>query len=258
MRERLSLRVPERLKPQFGSPVGGPLAPSGRRGACSRALLSATPASFARVHARLREGDSRPRVATPSAWVAQVSSGVLGRRNRAGTGLRNSRRAARAPTTSSAEPVSSTSLRPLTNAVLTGSTRSRRPATARVPAELTPAPRAWESSSCRSRERVLDAILQEGSERRDPNGHASSMASAAQCDPRIGQLTREALVDQEGAGCDPGRPGPIPERSPPGRLDAAGRMTLQAIRDTLNAEQVPTPRGGRLWRPTSLRAVLAG
>lgn len=33
-------------------------------------------------------------------------------------------------------------------------------------------------------------------------------------------------------------------------------MTLQAICDTLNAEQVPTPRGGAEWRPTSLRSVL--
>lgn len=33
-------------------------------------------------------------------------------------------------------------------------------------------------------------------------------------------------------------------------------MTLQAICDTLNEEQVPTPRGGAEWRPTSLRSVL--
>lgn len=33
-------------------------------------------------------------------------------------------------------------------------------------------------------------------------------------------------------------------------------MTLQAICDTLNAEDIPTPRGGAEWRPTSLRSVL--
>ena len=33
-------------------------------------------------------------------------------------------------------------------------------------------------------------------------------------------------------------------------------MTLQAICDTLNAEGVPTPRGGTHWRPTSLRSIL--
>ena len=34
-------------------------------------------------------------------------------------------------------------------------------------------------------------------------------------------------------------------------------MTLQAICDLLNDEGIPTARGGRLWRPTSLRAVFA-
>lgn len=57
-----------------------------------------------------------------------------------------------------------------------------------------------------------------------------------------------------------GRPG-RPSSTPPAvaerirELRAQG-MTLQAICDTLNAEQVPTPRGGAEWRPTSLRSVL--
>jgi hypothetical protein len=38
-------------------------------------------------------------------------------------------------------------------------------------------------------------------------------------------------------------------------LRAAG-LSLQASCDTLNAEGVPTPRGGTTWRPTSLRAIL--
>jgi DNA invertase Pin-like site-specific DNA recombinase len=38
-------------------------------------------------------------------------------------------------------------------------------------------------------------------------------------------------------------------------LRAAGN-TLQAICDLLNAEGVPTPRGGTQWRPSSLRAIL--
>jgi DNA invertase Pin-like site-specific DNA recombinase len=38
-------------------------------------------------------------------------------------------------------------------------------------------------------------------------------------------------------------------------LRSEGR-TLQAICDVLNAERVPTPRGGATWRPTSLRAIL--
>ena len=56
----------------------------------------------------------------------------------------------------------------------------------------------------------------------------------------------------------PGRPTSTP-------MDLAERiremrdrgLTLQAICDTLNREGVPTPRGGALWRPTSLRAILA-
>ena len=42
------------------------------------------------------------------------------------------------------------------------------------------------------------------------------------------------------------------------RIRAMSRdgATLQAICDALNADNIPTPRGGALWRPTSLRAVL--
>jgi DNA invertase Pin-like site-specific DNA recombinase len=36
----------------------------------------------------------------------------------------------------------------------------------------------------------------------------------------------------------------------------AGGETLQGICDLLNAEGVPTPRGGTHWRPSSLRAIL--
>jgi DNA invertase Pin-like site-specific DNA recombinase len=35
----------------------------------------------------------------------------------------------------------------------------------------------------------------------------------------------------------------------------AGGMTLQAIADTLNAEGVPTLRGGALWRPSSVQTA---
>ena len=33
-------------------------------------------------------------------------------------------------------------------------------------------------------------------------------------------------------------------------------LYIDMLRDTLNAERVPTPRGGAEWRPTSLRSVL--
>jgi hypothetical protein len=36
----------------------------------------------------------------------------------------------------------------------------------------------------------------------------------------------------------------------------AANMTLQAIADTLNAEGVPTMRGGARWRPSSVQTVL--
>jgi DNA invertase Pin-like site-specific DNA recombinase len=39
------------------------------------------------------------------------------------------------------------------------------------------------------------------------------------------------------------------------RMRAAG-MTLQAIADDLNAEGLPTPRGGAKWRPSSVQAAL--
>lgn len=35
-------------------------------------------------------------------------------------------------------------------------------------------------------------------------------------------------------------------------------VTLQAICDQLNEQGVPTPNGGQMWRPTSLRTVLRG
>ena len=54
-----------------------------------------------------------------------------------------------------------------------------------------------------------------------------------------------------------GRPTSIPPTTAKriARMRKRG-MTLQAICDTLNGEGVPTARGGALWRPTSLRAVL--
>jgi hypothetical protein len=36
----------------------------------------------------------------------------------------------------------------------------------------------------------------------------------------------------------------------------AADMTLQAIADQLNAENVPTLRGGARWRPSSIQACL--
>ena len=55
----------------------------------------------------------------------------------------------------------------------------------------------------------------------------------------------------------PGRPSSTPPAVADRIRDLRGQgMTLQAICDTLNADGVPTPRGGAEWRPTSLRSVL--
>ena len=55
----------------------------------------------------------------------------------------------------------------------------------------------------------------------------------------------------------PGRPSSTPPAVADRIRDLRGQgMTLQAICDTLNAEKIPTPRGGAEWRPTSLRSVL--
>ena len=73
----------------------------------------------------------------------------------------------------------------------------------------------------------------------------------------------------------PGHPGPLSERRPTKRASASSRpagddvralkeriramrasgMTLQAIADRLNAENVPTLRGGEKWRPSGVQAA---
>jgi DNA invertase Pin-like site-specific DNA recombinase len=85
------------------------------------------------------------------------------------------------------------------------------------------------------------------------------MASAAQWERRIiGQRTKEALAARREQGVRLGRPA-LPKDAL-GRRVAAMRkrgMTLQAIADQLNAEGQQTLRGGREWRPSTVRAVLS-
>ena len=57
----------------------------------------------------------------------------------------------------------------------------------------------------------------------------------------------------------PGRPGL--RRTDPalaGRIEEPRRagLSLQAIADRLNADRIPTPRGGEAWRPSSVESVL--
>ena len=77
------------------------------------------------------------------------------------------------------------------------------------------------------------------------------LAEAASWQPRAIASAGRALTGRPGRPSS--TPGPVAERI---RDLRAQGMTLQAICDTLNAEGVPTPRGGAEWRPTSLRSVL--
>jgi DNA invertase Pin-like site-specific DNA recombinase len=93
-----------------------------------------------------------------------------------------------------------------------------------------------------------------------PAGEAMAhvLATFAQFERRlIGQRTKEALAMKKRQGVRLGRPATISPKLAR-RIRAMRRrgLTLQAICDRLNEESVPTPRGGALWRPTSLRAVL--
>jgi Resolvase, N terminal domain/Recombinase len=94
-----------------------------------------------------------------------------------------------------------------------------------------------------------------------PSGEflANIMASAAQWERRlIGLRTKEALAVRRREGVRLGRPATITPRLARRIRSLRTRgHTLQAISDRLNAEGVPTPRGGASWRPSSLRAVLA-
>lgn len=74
---------------------------------------------------------------------------------------------------------------------------------------------------------------------------------------RIRERTRSGLAAARRKGATSGRPAVAdrPElRERIVRMRAAG-MTLQAIADELNAEDVPTLRGGALWRPSSVHSA---
>jgi DNA invertase Pin-like site-specific DNA recombinase len=93
-----------------------------------------------------------------------------------------------------------------------------------------------------------------------PAGEAMAhvLATFAQFERRlIGQRTREALAVKRMEGVQLGRRPSIPPRLARRIRSMRSRgVTLQGICDRLNAEGVPTPRGGLTWRPSSLRAVL--
>jgi DNA invertase Pin-like site-specific DNA recombinase len=84
------------------------------------------------------------------------------------------------------------------------------------------------------------------------------MATFAQFERRlIGQRTREALAEKRKQGVRLGRPPAIKAALAKRiRAERDNGATLREIADRLNADGVPTPRGGREWRPSSLEAVL--
>jgi DNA invertase Pin-like site-specific DNA recombinase len=87
---------------------------------------------------------------------------------------------------------------------------------------------------------------------------ANVMATFAQFERRlIGQRTREALAAKKDAGVRLGRPpGITRELAQRIRSEREDGATLREIADRLNADGIPTPRGGVQWRPSSLEAVL--
>jgi len=87
---------------------------------------------------------------------------------------------------------------------------------------------------------------------------ANVMATFAQFERRlIGQRTREALAVRRDAGVRLGRPPSIaPDVARRIRAERAAGATLRQIADGLNADTVPTARGGSKWRPSSIEAVV--
>ena len=75
---------------------------------------------------------------------------------------------------------------------------------------------------------------------------------------RIARRTRSGLAKVRGNGAANGRPAVSDRPELMERIAAmrARKMTLQAIADQLNADGVPTLRGGAKWRPSSIQATL--
>jgi DNA invertase Pin-like site-specific DNA recombinase len=75
---------------------------------------------------------------------------------------------------------------------------------------------------------------------------------------RIAQRTRHTVADAQKGGRPNGRPAVRHDPELLERIAAmrAASMTLQAIADRLNAEGVPTLRGGTKWRPSSIQSAL--
>jgi DNA invertase Pin-like site-specific DNA recombinase len=94
-----------------------------------------------------------------------------------------------------------------------------------------------------------------------PLGHEVAMTLIALGDwerERIARRTRSGLTEVKASGRRVGRPSLRDRPDLVERITAmrSANMTLQAIADQLNAEGVPTLRGGAMWRPSSVQAAL--
>jgi DNA invertase Pin-like site-specific DNA recombinase len=103
---------------------------------------------------------------------------------------------------------------------------------------------------------VVDIDLDTGT----PEGRMAARALAAvggSGRKPLMQWTHEGLETARQAQTSSGQPAVRDESALKQRIVEmrAGGMTLQAIADTLNAEGVPTLRGGALWRPSSVQAA---
>jgi DNA invertase Pin-like site-specific DNA recombinase len=95
---------------------------------------------------------------------------------------------------------------------------------------------------------------------REPEGRAAARALAEVSDwerRRIADRTKSGLAAARSRSAGGSRPSvrDDPELSDRIRSMRADGMSLQAIADRLNAEGVPTLRGGRKWRPSSVQAA---
>jgi DNA invertase Pin-like site-specific DNA recombinase len=87
---------------------------------------------------------------------------------------------------------------------------------------------------------------------------ATLIALSAQEHQRIATGTRRGLAKGRAGGRPKGRPAVSDRPELVQRIAAmrAANMTLRGIADQLNEEGVPTPRGGKQWRPSSIQAAL--
>jgi DNA invertase Pin-like site-specific DNA recombinase len=100
---------------------------------------------------------------------------------------------------------------------------------------------------------AVDIELDTGS----PGGHATAraLASVARWEhERLSERTRSGLAAARAKRRDGSGPDWIEIRQRIAQMRADG-MTLQAIADRLNAEGVPTQRGGAEWRPSSVQTA---